>query len=342
MRRSAGLAASVFLSALSLAGCGHGGVIGSGPLPTPTPVVPSVINEYTVPTANAQPAGIVMGRDQFLYFAEQNAGNIGQLSTGGSFKEFSIAGNGGTTGNVAVDVASGPNTNIWFTERGPAPGIGSMELAGNAITEYPIPGSNPYAIISGPVLNSLVFTDPGNNAVGQISTGGVYTETPIPTANANPMGLAVLAGDVNHVYFTEHDASKIGIYNVQTNTVTEIPTLTPNAGPTAIVQGADGALWFTENNVAKLGRITSSGSISEYALTPATSATALVLGVDNNLYFADPAQNKFASISGLTAGSVTEFTIPTASANPNWMTLGPGNLIYMTETSANKIAQINY
>ena len=340
MRRSAGLAASVFLSALSLAGCGHGGVIGSGPLPTPAPVVPSVVNEYTIPTANAQPAGIVMGRDQFLYFAEQNAGNIGQLSTGGSIKEISIAGNGGTTGNVAVGITSGPNANLWFAERGAAPGIGTMALVGNAVTEYPIPGSNPYAIVSGPVMNSLVFTDPGNNAIGQISTGGVFSETTIPTANANPMGLVV--GPDQKVYFTEHDASKIGVYDPSSKTIVEYPTLTANAGPTMVAIGPDNAIWFTENNAAKMGWLSTSGAMKEFPLSPATSATALVLGVDNNMYFADPAQNKFASLSGLTAGSVTEFSIPTASANPSWMALGPGNLIYMTETSANKIAQINY
>jgi len=88
MRRSAGLAASLFLTALALAGCGHGAVIGSGPGPTPTPVTPTVVNEFSVPTANAQPLGLVEGRDAFVYFTEQNAGNIGQLSSGGAMKDI--------------------------------------------------------------------------------------------------------------------------------------------------------------------------------------------------------------------------------------------------------------
>ncbi len=342
MRRSAGLAASLFLTALALAGCGHGTVIGSGPLPTPTPVVPSVTNEFAVTTAGSKPSGITNGRDGFLYFTELNAGNIGQMSTGGAVKEFGIAAKGGTAGNFGVNITSGPDANLWFTEQGPKPGIATMAISGNAVTEYPIAGSAPVSIVSGPAQNSLVFTDPGHNAIGEISTAGTFVETTIPTANANPLGITVVTGDVNHAYFTEHDASKIGVYDAAAKTITEVPTLTPNAGPTTIVQGPDGALWFTENNVAKMGWMSTSGTMKEFPLAPATSATALVVGLDNNLYFADPAQNKFASISGLTGSNVVEYAIPTASALPAQMVLGPDGRIYFTEQAANKIGQINY
>src|SRR5690349_21279238 len=99
MRRSAGLAASLFLTALAMAGCGHGDVITGGPTATPTPTVPKLLNEFSVPTANSQPTGLTVGRDFFLYFTEQTAGKIGQVTTGGAFNEFTIGTNGGTTGN---------------------------------------------------------------------------------------------------------------------------------------------------------------------------------------------------------------------------------------------------
>ncbi|HKU67465.1 MAG TPA: hypothetical protein VJP85_06810, partial [Candidatus Baltobacteraceae bacterium] len=336
MRRSAGLAASLFVTALALAGCGHRTVIGSGPLPTPTPVVASVTNEFALPTAGSKPSGIVSARDGFLYFTELGAGNIGQITTGGSVKEFSIATGGGTTGNFGVFITQGPDGNLWFTEQGAKPGIAVMALTGNKVTEYPIAGSAPAFITSGPVQNTLVFTDPGHNAVGQITTTGTFSETTIPTANANPLGIAILNGDVNHAYFTEHDASKIGVFDAAANTITEIPTLTPNAGPTMIVQGPDGALWFTENNVAKLGRLTASGVMTEFALSPATSAGALVVGLDNKFYFGDAAQNKIGIYDAI-AKAVTEFAIPTPSALPVDMILGPDGRIYFTEETANKI-----
>lgn len=342
MRPSAGLAASLFLTAAALAGCGHGNVIGSGPLPTPTPIVPSVTNEFAVPTANSHPGGITLGRDGFLYFSEQSGGNIGQVTTGGSMKEFGITTNGGTAGNNAFDITAGPDGNLWFTEQGAAPGIGTMAIVGNKVTEYPIAGSSPTFIIPGPIANTLFFSDPGHNAIGRITTAGAVTETAIPTANANPLGLATNSANVNLVYFVENSTSKIGILNVQTNTITEVATLTANAGPTMIVQGPDGAMWFTENNVAKMGRISTSGVMTEYPLAPATSATSLIAAPDNNLYFGDAAQNKFGRISAITPATVTEYNIPTSGAFPGKFAIGPDLRLYLTEVNGNKIAQINY
>lgn len=349
MRRSAGLAASLFLTVLSLAGCGKGGVIGSGPLPTPSPIVPSVTNEFAVPTANSKPGGITLGADAFLYFTEQAGGNIGRVTTGGSLNEYSIATSGGTAGNNAIDITTGPDVNLWFTEQGAKPGLATMTLSNHAVTEFPIAGSSPTYIISGPVRNTLVFSDPGHNAIGTYDiTTATVTETAIPTANANPMGLAI--GTDQKVYIAEHDASKIGVFDPVANTIVEVPTLTAGAGPTSVVLGADRNIWFTENSAVKMGSITTTGRVNEFPLAPATSATALVLGRDNNLYFVDALQNKIGSISGVAPGTVTEYNIPTASAFPvpapgvfpGKMVLGPDGRIYTAEVNGNKIAQINY
>jgi streptogramin lyase len=316
-------------------------VIGSGPLPTPTPIVPSVTNEFAVATANSQPGGITTGRDGFLYFTEQNAGNIGQITTGGVLVELSISAKGGTAGNNGIGITSGPDFNLWFTEQGAAPGIAQMLLGSHTVTEFHIPGSTPTYIVSGPVQNTLVFSDPGQNKIGQITTSGTVTENSIPTANAGPMGLAV--GPDQKVYFAENTASKIGIWDPVGNTFSEIPTLTANAGPTTVVLGNDGALWFTENKVAKLGRLTTSGVMTEYSLAPATSATALIWGVDNNIYFADPAQDKVGQfVPTATSNAVNEFAIPTSNATPGQFALGPDFRIYFTETQGNKIGQFNY
>lgn len=342
MRPSAGLAASLFFTALALTGCGHGAVIGSGPMPTPTPIVPSVTNEFPVPTANSRPGGITTGADGYLYFTEQNAGNIGQVTTGGSFKEFGIASKGGTTGNNGIDITSGPDLNLWFTEQGAKPGIGKMAIVSHAVTEYPVAGSAPAFIAVGPVHGTLVFTDDGNNAIGQIdATSGTVTEKIIPTAGANPLGLAV--GPDGKVYFAENSASKIGIFDPVANTITEIATLTPAAGPTMVVLGPDGAMWFTENNVAKLGRLTTSGLMSEYPLSPtAAGAGGLAVGLDYNLYFGDTANNKIGRFTSASPSTITEYAIPTAGAFPGKLVIGPDGRIYFTEVTANKIGQLNY
>lgn len=353
MRRSAGLAASLFLTVLSLAGCGKGGVIGSGPLPTPTPIVPKVTNEFAIPTAASQPGGITVGSDTYLYFTEQATANIGQATIGGSMAEESIATGGGTAGVKPIDVVTGPDSNLWYTYQGsPSGGIAAMQLRSWKVAQYPIAGSNPTFIAEGPVFNTVVFSDPGNNAMGMFDlTTNAVTEKTIPTANANPMGLLVLSNDSNDVFFVEHDASKIGVWNARTNTITaEYSTPTANAGPTEIVEGPGHTIWFTENSVAKIAQMTPSGQITEYPLSPATSATALVSARDNNIYFVDQLQNKIGSISAVAPAAVTEYAVPTANAFPaagpnvfpGKMILGPDGRVYFTEPAANKIGQLNY
>ena len=87
--RPAGVVPAV-LALLVLSACSKGGVIGSGPLPTPQPVVPHVTAEFTVPTANSAPNGITIGFNGFLYIAETNGNNIAKMTTGGAFTEYNV------------------------------------------------------------------------------------------------------------------------------------------------------------------------------------------------------------------------------------------------------------
>jgi virginiamycin B lyase len=329
-----------------MAGCGNKNVIGSGPLPTPTPVIPSVTNEYAV-AANSQPLGITLGPDAFLYFTEQGVANgspkIGKISTGGSLTEIAVS----PATAQPFGIVRGPDNNLWFTEMG-ADAIVSMTTAtGNAMTPYPLgtpPGGavswKPAYITVGPGTSTLFFSAPGANAIGEITTTGTISSFLIPTPAANPQSL-VTGPDLN-IWFVETAASKIGRLNVSSGTISEFPTPTANAGPTTIVQGPDGALWFTEANVAKLGRITTTGATTDYALADAGSATSLVVAADANFFFGDPVKNQFgqAIISGPFTNLV--FPIKSANAQPGVFVLGPDNRIYFTETATAKIGQISY
>ena len=46
--------------------------------------------EFTIPTADAGPGGIVAGTDGALWFTEFNAGVIGRVTTKGAFSSFKI------------------------------------------------------------------------------------------------------------------------------------------------------------------------------------------------------------------------------------------------------------
>src|SRR6516164_5358073 len=70
------------------------------------------------------------------------------------------------------------------------------------------------------------------------------TEFPVPTASAGLYYIS--AGPDGNLWFTEFDASKIGMVNPTTHAISEFATPTANAGPRGITLGPDGNLWFTE------------------------------------------------------------------------------------------------
>ncbi len=341
MRGSVGLGAVSIFCALTLAACGNGKVIGSGPLPTPAPVTPNVSFEYKVTTASSSPFAIVTGRDGFLYFSEQAASQIGQLTTGGVIKEIKTKTAAAGPAGILVSVGDG---NIWFTE--------SLNHSISTITSFTTGATNEYAVAwanskpqfltNGVVQNTMYFTDPGANAIGEITTSGTITGPfAIPTANANPQGIT--QGPDNNIWFCENNAAKIGHLNVATNTVDHEYALAAGANPYNIIVGPDGALWFTENNPAapKLGRLTTTGVLNEYPLTGAKSALGLILDVFNNIDLVDSANNAIGQFN-VNSLTYTEYPIKTATSGATWITLGPDQKLYFTETTANQIGQFSY
>jgi uncharacterized protein (TIGR03437 family) len=107
-----------------------------------------------------------------------------------------------------------------------------------------------------------------------------------------------------------------------------------DAEPLRIAAGPDGALWFTESNSNKIGRITTSGSITEYCI-PTAGATpqGIAAGSDGNVWFIESTANQVGRITP--SGSITEFPIPAPSSEQEEITLGPDGNLWFTDTDGN-------
>jgi virginiamycin B lyase len=55
-----------------------------------------------------------------------------------------------------------------------------------------------------------------------------------------------------------------------------ITVTTPNAQPYGIAAGPDGNLWFMETNANQIGRITPTGTITEYPVPTTSSAPSFI------------------------------------------------------------------
>ncbi|MDX2143437.1 MAG: hypothetical protein SFV19_08785 [Rhodospirillaceae bacterium] len=118
-------------------------------------------------------------------------------------------------------------------------------------------------------------------------------------------------------------------------------TLTGSPNPKDIVAGPDGNLWFTQIDGKKIGRITLTGTVTDFSYPSSTlEPRALTVGPDGNLWFAlslaGDSNPKIARMT--TTGTVTEFQITDVTATgsqiePTSMVVGPDNNLWLAATN---------
>ncbi len=306
------------------------------------------------------PAGITRGPDGNFWFTGEDGNLIGRITPAGSTTVYPLPTNcgnpqpvgGGLFGCAPKNITVGSDGALWFTEEF-GNQIGRIDTNGR-ITEFPLPtdcgqppnppfssGCAPHDITAGPD-GALWFTEEVGNQIGRVTTGGFFTEFPIPTANSSPFGITV--GPDHALWFTEENSvtsNQIGRVTI-TGVFTEFPTPTTSSRPTDITTGPDHALWFTESNANKIGRLTTSGLFNEYAvITQNSGLQGIINGGDGTLWFTEADAGNLGRIT--LKGNVSEVAVPITGTNPSKpVDLVPGNnqgVIWFTESGANSVGK---
>jgi virginiamycin B lyase len=204
------------------------------------------------------------------------------------------------------------------------------------VTQYPVPTPAGVLRIAPGPDGALWFVEYLGNKIGQITTAGVITEYPVPTATAGPAGITT--GPDGALWFTELGANKIGRITTA-GAITEFPVPTPGSQPGGIIAGPDGALWFTEFVGNKIGRITTAGTVTEYLVpTFGTGPSGITAGPDGAIWFTEYAGNHIGRIT--TAGVIAEYLIPTPGSVPVAIAPGPDGALWFVEFTGNNIGRI--
>jgi streptogramin lyase len=210
----------------------------------------------------------------------------------------------GTPWGISID----SHGNTWVAEPNclPDPGFGGAcgtnGLAAGAIDEFNLSGGlpsrvkgltppsvmNPTFIVADGSGNAW-FTDPTHNAIGEVTTGGKWTEYTATTSNANPYDLIL---DKNGIlWFTEINGNKIGAFDTTKLSMvgeTLVPTL--NSQPLGIAYDAThDVVWFSENGANKVGHFSSATTTITIAEIAVTSASHLItLDSNGNVWYSEP------------------------------------------------------
>ena len=224
------------------------------------------VSQFPFPPSSCYDAsGITSGPDGNVWFTDSNCRSmIGKVTPAGKVTEYPLS----NALVVPTDIVSGPDGNLWFTE-GNANKIGRITTSGS-ITEFPTP-SEPGSIVVGPD-HAFWFTEGLTHTIGRMTTAGVVTnEYPIPGSLHGPDEIA--KGPDGNLWFAGYETCCGFGYNLEgigkmttAGVVTDyIISPLPFHAASGIAVGPDGNLWFTELDIGVIGRITTTGSVTEFS-----------------------------------------------------------------------------
>jgi virginiamycin B lyase len=131
------------------------------------------------------------------------------------------------------NLTAGPDGNLWITE-GLSNQVARMTPSG-AVTQYNVSlNGGPFDITRGPD-DRLWFTAGAGSVIGRITTSGYMLEWTVPTADAEPKGIAT--GPGGNVWFTERKANKVGFVRLDS-----VPVPQSTAIGALAVAGLSGAV----------------------------------------------------------------------------------------------------
>jgi streptogramin lyase len=216
---------------------------------------------------------------------------------------------------------------------------------GKAITEYALPnaGSLPHLIARAPDGN-MWFTEQTGRRIGRIGMAGAIAEFPL-ASGGNPIGIA--AGPDGNMWFTQSPGHRIGRIDAGGKIAEFSEGLSAGTSPQEITNGPDGALWFTEDVQlsdgtygGKIGRITTSGTIAEFALPDGSGILDNIASDSERIWFTLGFPANAIGSMDVRTHRVTVFALPEGSSFPEGIALGPDGNMWFAMPQDHRIGRI--
>ncbi len=236
-----------------------------------------------------------------------------------------------------LNIATGPEGDLWFTESGGAHAIGKATVGG-VITSYPTePSMNPQDIALGPDGKMWFTAKGGTNEIGTVNPRTGEIAGYALAGGSNPSGIT--AGAEGNVWFAVEGGPKgmIGRIVPSTGEITEFDVPTENSHPEQVTLGREGDIWFTENaDPGAIGRFDrTTDTFVEYraGLTEKSKPSGITTGPEGNIWFTEATNpGRIGRISPVT-GAITEFSSGLTVGTPQDIVTGSDGNLYFTESN---------
>jgi streptogramin lyase len=245
---------------------------------------------------------------------------------------------------------------VWTTI--PARAQSALASSINGITEYYVPGTDPWGTAfdsSGRVWVAMPGCDPAPNCSSSTPPGKLalfnptrqswVTTVALPSGYGQPLFVAIDAS--GNIWFTMPVTNSIGMYNPTNATVTQWSVPTSAAGPWDLAIDSTGKIWFTEHYVNQIGSFNPSTHIFHEIATPTANSQPYGITIDssNNIWFTEN-PDTVAQIGEYTSqGVMQEYKIRNTSTSgtgltPHLIIIGPDSNIWWSEGWVSSIATL--
>lgn len=229
--------------------------------------------EFQAYNVSSYVSGFALGADGNVWFTICcNAWGFGKITLDGTVTVFNVP-----QEHSGANLVPGPKSRLWYAEL--FQDIGSIATDGTT-TDYQIPIPNEIAtsVTIGPDRN-IWFSEeqsPGKQMmVGRMRSDGHFF-TPFQVSGGNTMA----TGSDGRVWIPQINSTSINAVTVTGQNTTYCCLQEPAI---QIVPGPDGNLWFAEKDY--IGKITTSGTITEYSEPTSLGISSLGVGPDKRIWF---------------------------------------------------------
>jgi virginiamycin B lyase len=236
------------------------------------------LNEYTLPTANAQPNWGTLGMNGNFWFSEEGANKIAEASSQGTITEYPLPTPDAKPGQTLLW-----GNMVWFAETNTHK-IGRIDQS-NQIVEFSLHGTPDQIAANSDQNNGLLwFTEPTNHRIGHITFDGQISDFPLP---ASITSLGSMVEDENGtLWFTTGQSTQNQLGYVTSNGHFTLFSTGRQNAVDQLIQDGD-SIDFIEHNNNTIWTINKQGTIqARFAAPPnLTLPTPLITDPNNGSYW---------------------------------------------------------
>jgi len=292
------------------------------------------ITEYQFPSIDSAPLYPLFDGNNTIWISDPAKPRLWKFTLDNQkFSSFQFE------GLTSIVLAKDEEGKIWFTDT-PNKKIGFLNPETDKIQTISLP-SEAIAISLQPDFDNNIWAAlvDKNMLLKYEQDTGNFVQYPIPTVSAGPFALA--RDSLGNIWFTESNASKIGIINPQTGKIKEFTPDPLIESPEALYFDKEGMLWIaahTGRAIVKFNPI-----LETFERIPVPDPEALPFGMIEdkfgNIWFGQHAIDKIG-VYDPQNDNLIEVPVPTQTSFVQFMTSDDKDNIWFVEQQGNKLGMI--